>query len=169
MLAQVGRGSLVTVLDAPGLRGERPLNLGVVGDALSAIKEARGTTRHKLAKCGRHPKKSPVLVQVGRRSLDRIPEDVCTELRRRSGATGARWVPRTAGRVLRTGGEVRGRRRRGGSRSGGVPRGTRMQSGVAQRRVHGPLTDLSFLAGPESTSTKFSTYSSQSKRDRRKT
>ena len=36
--------------------------------------------------------------------------------------------------------------------------------GVAQRRGHGPHTNLCFLAGPESTPTKFSTLSSQSKR-----
>ncbi len=40
--------------------------------------------------------------------------------------------------------------------------------GVAQRRGHGPLTNLSTLAGPGSAPTKFSTFSSQSKRDRKK-
>ncbi len=41
--------------------------------------------------------------------------------------------------------------------------------GVAQRRGHGPLTNLSTLAGPGSAPNKFSTFSSQSKRDRKKT
>ncbi len=33
---------------------------------MGAIEEARGMTRHKLTKCGRHPKKKQVLAQVGR-------------------------------------------------------------------------------------------------------
>ncbi len=40
--------------------------------------------------------------------------------------------------------------------------------GVAQRRGHGPLTNLNTLAGPGSTPTKFSTFSSHSRRDSKK-
>ena len=46
--------------------------------ALDTINGGRGTTKHKLAKCGRDPKKSQVLEQVGRGSLGMIPEEGCT-------------------------------------------------------------------------------------------
>ena len=38
------------------------------------IDGGRGTTRHNLAKCGRHPKILQVLAQVGRGSLTTIPD-----------------------------------------------------------------------------------------------
>ncbi len=47
--------------------------------------------------------------------------------------------------------------------------GANMQSGVAQRRGHEPLTNPSVFADPGSTPTKFSTFCSQSKRDWKKT
>ncbi len=76
--------------------GSFPLSLGEEGDTSGANEEARGTTRHKLAKCGRHPKNSQVLARVGRGSLGTVPDEGCTSVRRRSGASWARWVPRTA-------------------------------------------------------------------------
>ena len=144
------------------LRGSVPVSLGEVGDALGAIEEARGTTRHKLAMCGRHPNKSQVLAQVGRGSWDGPRGGV------HLGAE-EEWRRGRLGGCRERRGRCRGRRGRGGSGPGGVPRGSRMQSGVAQRRVRGPLTNLSTLTGPGSTPTKFSTFSSQSKRDRKKT
>ena len=62
--------------------------------ARDTIDGGRGMTKHKLTNCGRHPKKSQMLAQVGRGSLGTVTEEGCTEVRRRSGATGARWVPR---------------------------------------------------------------------------
>ncbi len=59
-------------------RGSVPLSLGEEGDTSGAIEEARGTTRHKLVKCGRHPKKSQVLALVRRGSLGTIPDEGCT-------------------------------------------------------------------------------------------
>ena len=41
--------------------------------------------------------------------------------------------------------------------------------GVAQRRGHGPLTNLSILEGPGSAPAKFSTFSLQRKRGRKET
>ena len=125
------------------LRGAASSSLGEVGDALGAIEKARRTTRHKLAKCGRHPKKK----------------------RHRSGAAGAKLMPRRQCRAAN--GEVGA-----ADGEGGVAWGQevgREGRGVAQRRGHGPLTNLSTLAGPGSTPTKFSTVSLQSKRDRKKT
>ncbi len=74
VLAQVGRVSSGTVSDAPGWRGSVYPSLGEEGDTSGALEEARGTTRHKLVKCGRHPKFSLVLAQVGRGSLGTIPD-----------------------------------------------------------------------------------------------
>ncbi len=57
-----------------------------------------GTTKHKLAKCGRHPEKHKCWHKwVG--VLGDGPWWRCTEVRRTSGATGARCVLRTAKRM----------------------------------------------------------------------
>ncbi len=56
-----------------GCAGSVPLTLAKEENTSGAIEEARGTTRHKLAKCGRHPKKPQVLAQVGRVSLGTVP------------------------------------------------------------------------------------------------
>ena len=116
-----------------------------------------GTTRRKLSKCGRYPRKSEVLAQVGRGFLGTIPEGGGVHL----GAEEERCRGRRNG--------CRGRRGSGGSGPRGVPRGARMQSGFAQRRGRGPPTNLNPLTGPGSTLSKFSTFSSQSKRDWKKT
>ena len=62
----------------PGGAGSVTLSLDEEGDTLGAMHKARGTTKHKLAKCGRHPKKSQVLAQVGRGSLGTVTDEGCT-------------------------------------------------------------------------------------------
>ena len=70
MLALVDRRSLIL----RGGAGSVPLSLSEVGDALGAFVKDRGTTKHNLTKCGRHPKVSQVLAQVGRGSLGTVPD-----------------------------------------------------------------------------------------------
>ncbi len=110
-------------------------------------------TRRYLGSCCRHPKKLQVLTQVGRGSLETVLE---------GGAP--RCAGATYGKVDAADGEVGA-----ADGEGGVARGALMQSGVAQRRASRLLTDLPVLTGPGSTRTNLSTFSSQSKRDRKKT